>query len=103
VYGGRARGVLDLARERDDLGDALESERNVPAAEIVFAIRHEFARTLVDVMHRRTMIGLSPDQGASAAEGIAGVAAAELGWDNTETARQLQALRDYNARLRVDA
>jgi glycerol-3-phosphate dehydrogenase len=100
VYGGRARGVLELARERNDLADAIDRERTVLAAEAVFAIRHEFARTLVDVVHRRMMIGLSPDQGASAAEGLAGIAAAELQWDAKETGRQLRALHDYNARLR---
>jgi glycerol-3-phosphate dehydrogenase len=92
--------VLELARERSDLADTLDRERTVLAAEVVFAIRHEFARTLVDVVHRRTMIGLSPDQGAAAAEELARIAAAELRWDAAETGRQLQALRDYNARLR---
>jgi glycerol-3-phosphate dehydrogenase len=100
VYGGRARGVLELARERSDLADTLDRERTVLAAEVVFAIRHEFARTLVDIAHRRTMIGLSPGQGAAAAEELARIAAAELRWDGAETGRQLQALRDYNARLR---
>ena len=46
------------------------------------------------------MIGLSPGQGAAAAEELARIAAAELRWDGAETGRQLQALRDYNARLR---
>ncbi len=101
VYGGRARNILDLAHERSELAGTVDTDRSVSAAEVVFVIRHEFARHLEDIIHRRTMTGLSPDLGASAAEGIAAVAAAELGWDAAETGRQLQALRDCNARLEV--
>lgn len=101
VYGGRVRRVLELALDRADLAVALAGDETVLAAEVVFAVRHEFARTLTDILHRRLMVGLSADLGESVAEAAAAVAAAELGWDETETQRQLQALRDYNARLKV--
>ncbi|HEX2140025.1 MAG TPA: glycerol-3-phosphate dehydrogenase [Woeseiaceae bacterium] len=101
VYGGRARKVLDLAYEQPELAVALDDSRTVLAAEVAFAVREEFARHLTDILHRRTMLGLSPDLGESVAEAVAGVAAKELGWTEEETRRELQALRAYNARLKV--
>lgn len=102
IYGGRTRKVLDLAYEQPELAAPLDTGKTVLAAEIAFAVRHEFARHLTDILHRRTMAGLSPDLGESVAEAAAGVAAKELGWTEEETRRELQALRDYNARLKVN-
>lgn len=102
VYGGRTRRVLELAYGEPSLASALDPERTVLAAEVAFVVRHEFARHLTDIVHRRTMTGLSPDLGESVAGPVADVAAAELGWDAAEKERQLEALRSYNARLKVD-
>ena len=101
VYGGRTRKVLDLAYEEPALAALLDAERTVLAAEVAFAVRAEFARHLTDIVHRRTMVGLSPDLGESLAEPIADVAARELGWSDAEKQSQLQLLRKYNERLRV--
>ena len=101
IYGGRARRILDLAGSQPGLGGMLDDSGSVPAAEVAFCIRHEFARHLVDVMHRRTMLGLAADLGRSKAAAVADVAAAELGWDEEEKARQLRTLEAYNARLQT--
>jgi glycerol-3-phosphate dehydrogenase len=101
VYGGRAIGILELLRPRPDFEQTPDASRNVLAAEVAFAVRHEFALSLVDLLHRRMMIGLSADLGTLAAGDVAAVAARELGWDDEETARQLAALDDYNARLAI--
>jgi glycerol-3-phosphate dehydrogenase len=99
IYGGRTRQILDLAASEPGLGRILDDAHSVPAAEIAFCIRNEFARHLVDIMHRRTMLGLAPDLGRSGAAAVVEVAAAELKWDKAEKARQLDALEAYNARL----
>lgn len=101
VYGSRVHEILHLAGGGREQCAPVDPLNSVLAAEIRLAIRHEFARNLVDILHRRTMTGLSSDLGASVAQGIADVAADELGWDEVEKARQLQALGDYNARLKV--
>jgi glycerol-3-phosphate dehydrogenase len=64
-------------------------------AEAVFAVRHEMATTLADVMLRRTRAHLT-DRAASeaAAPEVADLMAAELGWDADETQRQID---DYLA------
>jgi glycerol-3-phosphate dehydrogenase len=73
----------------------------VLAAEVVFAIREEFAKTLTDVVFRRMMIGLDADQGRPLYTAIADIAAFELGWSAEEKSRQLDELVDYSESLRV--
>ena len=101
IYGGRTRKVLDLAYDEPALAALLDAEKTVLAAEVAFAVRAEFARHLTDIVHRRTMVGLSSDLGESLAEPMADVAARELGWSDDEKQRELEALGIYNARLKV--
>jgi glycerol-3-phosphate dehydrogenase len=72
----------------------------VVAAEVVYALRQEFAVTLTDIVHRRLMIGLSADQGVGMSEEIADIAAREKNWNQSEKEQQLSNLREYNARLK---
>jgi glycerol-3-phosphate dehydrogenase len=60
------------------------------------------AVTLVDIVHRRMMIGLDADQGEPLATAIAGLAAGELHWNEVETRRQLLELKKYNRRLKPE-
>ena len=98
IYGSRAVAIADDA----DAG-FVDAAKTVLVAEVMHAIRNEFAVTLVDILHRRTMLGLSADQGRAVADPIAVLAAGELGWDDVEKGRQLDALRKYNARLKAPA
>ena len=86
IYGGRAIELVALAADE---------QLSLQDAQVVFAIREEMARTLIDIVYRRMMIGLDADQGRPAYPRIAEVAARELGWDEDERARQLQALIAY--------
>ena len=100
IYGGRASQIADLTSEHSQLATSLDDEQTVLAAEVVFAMRHEFAVNLTDIVHRRLMIGLSADQGLGMNAEIAAIAARESNWNNSEKDRQLAALQTYNARLR---
>ncbi len=100
IYGGRASRLVDLARSRADLQAVLDSNRSVLAAEVAFAVREEMAVTLVDIVHRRLMIGLGADQGEPLAKAIAELAATELHWDSADTRRELSLLKSYNERLK---
>jgi len=71
------------------------------AAEVVFAIREEFAKSLNDIVFRRTMVGLDADQGRPLYTAIADIAAHEFGWNADEKSRQLDQLVDYSESLRV--
>jgi glycerol-3-phosphate dehydrogenase len=72
----------------------------VLAAEAAFAVHEEMAINLIDIVHRRMMIGLGADQGASLSPTVAQLAAAELHWDGAETRRQLKLLSNYDQRLK---
>jgi glycerol-3-phosphate dehydrogenase len=98
IYGSRAGAILELHRD-DGAGTYLDAGRTVLAAEVLHAVRNEFAVSLVDIVHRRIMTGLAPDQGAATARATAQAAAVAAGWDDSETASQLAALAEYNRRF----
>jgi len=100
IYGGRAAHIAALANDDARLAKPLDSQRSLLAAEVVFALRHEFAVSLTDIVHRRLMIGLAADQGSGVSESIAAIAADEAGWTNAGRLQQLEELRRYNAQLR---
>jgi glycerol-3-phosphate dehydrogenase len=102
IYGGRAIDLIDLANTRPPLQKTIDEERTVLAAEVVFSIREEMARTLVDIVHRRLMTGLAADQGRTLYEMIASIAADEFGWSDSERHAQIKALHAYGDSLRVD-
>lgn len=99
IYGGRA---VDIVAKHDINDEAfLDENRTVLAAEVWHAVRVERAVTLVDIMHRRMMIGLSSDQGRTLADKTGTLAADAAGWNKAELGRQRRLLEEYNDRLSV--
>jgi glycerol-3-phosphate dehydrogenase len=96
LYGGRALDLLALASREPPLQKTIDPARTVLAAEVVFAIRQELARNLIDIVYRRLMVGLDADQGRPLYEVIAAIAAGELGWGEVERHAELEALRAYS-------
>ena len=83
------RGVRALVNQAPELGATLHPRLPYIAAEVIWAARHEMARTVEDVLARRTR-ALLLDARASieAAEAVAKLLAAELGRDEVWTQRQ---------------
>ena len=96
VYGAAARQVAGLARERG-LAAELDAD-GMLAAEAVYALEHEWARTLVDILNRRTMAGLAADFGLRAAAACARHLQAAGIWDAPRAADELAAYREYARR-----
>ena len=61
-------------------------------AQIAFAMRHEMARTLEDVVMRRTAIGQFGRPGPDIVESVAAQMAAELGWSEEQKMREIASL-----------
>jgi glycerol-3-phosphate dehydrogenase len=101
VYGGRAADIAELCASDKKLAVTLDAARSVLAAEVAFAIRYEFARTLSDIVFRRLMVGLDADQGRPLYTVIAELAATELGWSVDVVARELRELNDFSDSLLV--
>ena len=89
-YGGLIDDLLDLIRDRRMLALPLEGAEDYLAAEIVYAVTHEGARHLDDVMTRRTRMSIELfDRGTVAAPHVASLMASELGWDRARTAEEV--------------
>ena len=83
-YGYAARNVLKLAGERRELAEPIVEGRPDLLAEVVLAARLEQARSLPDVLLRRTRLALVAAPQLRTAESVLPVAralGAELGWD----------------------
>ena len=93
-YGTMADEIRALIAFRPDLGEPLVAGQPYRRAEAVYAVRHEMASTLDDVLARRTRAHLF-DRPASlaAAPAVAALLAGELGWSPDETARQIDDYR----------
>jgi glycerol-3-phosphate dehydrogenase len=91
-YGSLVGEVKDLIRDDPSLGEPLVPGLRYLRAEAVYAVRHEMATSLVDVLTRRTRAHLH-DRGAcrAAAADVAAVLAPELGWSDTEATSQVAA------------
>jgi glycerol-3-phosphate dehydrogenase len=93
-YGYAAHRVLEVAAERGELAQPILPGRPDLIGEAVFALRHEQARSLADVLLRRTRLGLvagrelcDPDGTATAR--VARAMGDELGWDAARVASEL--------------
>jgi glycerol-3-phosphate dehydrogenase len=81
ILGANADRVLALARLDPELGAPLCAHGPDVIAQAVHAVRSEGARTVADVLLRRTPAGWNRCRGLDAAPSVARVLAAELGWD----------------------
>ncbi len=90
-YGTDAAAVLASAEGRPELLEPLDADGEI-AAQAVFAARHESARHLTDVMLRRTGIATIGTPADAVLERVAGLVAAELGWDSSRTDAEVEAV-----------
>jgi glycerol-3-phosphate dehydrogenase len=92
VYGSDALGIQDLMRETPSLAEPLHDALPYTGAEVVWAARHEMARTVEDVLARRTRaLFLNARAAAAMAPEVARLMAAELGWDASRQAAEVAA------------
>ena len=95
VYGSDAAGIRKLVESDGSLGERLHGALPYIKAEVVWAVRQEMARTLEDVLARRTRaLFLHARAASEMAPAAADLMALELGWDETAKAKQVSAFRD---------
>jgi len=91
-YGSEARVVHALIDEDARLGEPLVAGLPYVRAEVVFAVRHEMAMTVDDVLARRTRARLQGrDASQAAAALVAELMTTELAWSAEEAVRQAAA------------
>jgi glycerol-3-phosphate dehydrogenase len=101
IYGGRAAAIIVQAGKEAEATRSIDKAGTVLAAEVAFVIREEMARTLIDIVYRRLMLGLSADQGRAMYEEVATLAADALQWNDTQRTAELEALTKYSDSLRI--
>jgi glycerol-3-phosphate dehydrogenase len=91
-YGSEARVIAAMVQADPALGEPLVEGLPYLRAEAVYAVRHEMARSVDDVLARRTRARLQArDASAAAAMTVAGLIANDLGWSLEEQAEQAAA------------
>ncbi|MFC4563124.1 glycerol-3-phosphate dehydrogenase/oxidase [Nocardiopsis mangrovi] len=93
-YGSMTGEVLALMEESPDLKEPLTGADDYLRAEVVYAVRHEGARHLDDVLSRRTRVSFETwDRGIAVAEEAARLMAAPLGWGEDQVQREVEYYR----------
>ncbi|HET8623696.1 MAG TPA: FAD-dependent oxidoreductase [Gemmatimonadales bacterium] len=93
-HGSRYRDVLACAEDDSSLAALLPGTR-VLGAEVAHAARHEWARTLADVVLRRTDLGTAADPGAPALLACATILERELGWSRSRRDAEIAAVTQF--------
>ncbi len=87
-YGSESKSVFDLARQSPELSEIICEDGQIMAS-VVYAIRNESAKTLKDILMRRTGVGNIGLPDKNILEKIANVAAKELCWDQLKIEQEI--------------
>jgi glycerol-3-phosphate dehydrogenase len=95
LYGQQTPRVLALGDETPELLEPILAGQPDIKAQIVYAVRHEFARTLVDITRRRTALAIRCQYGDTALPVLADILARYCSWSAAECDRQIEAHHAY--------
>ncbi len=93
-YGSDAPAIQALMREEPELAEPLTAALPYVGAEVIWAVRYEMARTVEDVLSRRTRsLFLNAKAAMEAAPKVAALMARELQYDSDWESKQIQAFQ----------
>ncbi|QGG95592.1 glycerol-3-phosphate dehydrogenase/oxidase [Actinomarinicola tropica] len=93
-YGGEARILVAMVESDRALGERLVADHPFLRVEVLYAVRYEMALSVDDVLTRRVPLRLrDADAAVELADEVAGVLAAELGWDASRASADADAFR----------
>jgi glycerol-3-phosphate dehydrogenase len=99
-YGSNVHDLLAMLRADPSLAEPLPGADDYLRVEAWYAVTHEGARHLEDVLARRTRISIEAwDRGVAAADPVARLMAKELDWDEEQTAREIE---HYRTRVQAE-
>jgi glycerol-3-phosphate dehydrogenase len=95
AYGSDALEIRKLIENDPRLAEQLHPELPYVKAEVIWAVRHEMARTVEDILARRTRaLFLNARAAIEMARAVADLMAPELQWDAAAQSKQLAAFRE---------
>jgi len=71
------------------------------AAELIFAVEHDLAVTLTDVLARRVLLAFEPGYGLESVDEAVRILGDHLGWDDDRRAVEVEGYRTWLDRLAV--
>ncbi len=90
-YGSDAVRIQELAKSSPELGRFLDKDETLTAAQVVWAVRHEFARCIEDVLARRTrVLFYDAKKALELAPPVAALLKTELGKDEAWSKHQVE-------------
>jgi glycerol-3-phosphate dehydrogenase len=107
-YGSGIEEIVGLIEDIAELSQPLPGAPDYLKAEVVYAVTHEGALHLDDVLARRTRIAIEErDSGVEAAPTVASLMAGVLGWDRETAEREVEdyqrlVMAERDARRRPD-
>ncbi|TNM60717.1 glycerol-3-phosphate dehydrogenase [Streptomyces sp. NP160] len=103
VYGRRALDIVASAGGDAELLSVVDEPSGAVGAELLFAVTHEFARGLADVMARRTLLAFEPDHALPSLDRIAALLGDRLGWDEQRRKEEVEDYRTWLDHLAIPA
>jgi len=95
LYGARATEVLKLIDETPNLAEVMTPHLPDIKAQIVYAVRHEFAYTFVDILRRRTTIAMQLNYGLDVLPVVKEVLQTYCGWSRQYLDQATQQYHHY--------
>lgn len=90
-YGTDSKIVFQIARDNPRFAEVISRDGEI-LAEIVYAIKHESARTLRDIMLRRTGTGTLGNPGRDIIDKIVAIASEMLNWNSQKTEEEIASM-----------
>jgi glycerol-3-phosphate dehydrogenase len=103
LYGRRAIDVVASAGGDQELLAVFDEGTGAIGAELLFAVRREFAVTLADVLARRLLLAFEPGHGLESVEAAAALLGSRLGWDEARRKEEIEGYRRWLDHLAVPA
>lgn len=98
-YGSRAHDIEELAFSIPSLAEVIPLTGGVMAAEVVYAVQAEQARTISDVVARRIMTGLDDDLGVGSVRAVGQILIDHCGWSAEQVETEINDYLEYIHKL----
>ena len=95
IYGAKTEQLLNLIQEDPALAKPLSQEPPFIGAQVVHSVRTEYAKSLVDILLRRTMIAIYGDYGMSLLPEVTRILQSHCQWSQEKCDREIIAYKSY--------